>query len=422
MNQRLNKTVVTHSGPSNRPYDVCDSDYPGFLLRVEPTGRQTFYYRGRLTRPDRTRGSRRYYHIGDARHWTVAQARNEARRLAGMLADGIDPDESKRREKFGTIGALIDGEYRRNVLDHRRAGSSTYDRMKRHFGFLWDRALEDPTIPNAVQNWQAQRLKDGTTASTINKDVGALRAALSYAVERGYLEAHPLAKVKRVKEPQETRVRYLSPDEDARLHAALDARDERIREGRDSANAWRRERGYRELPDLRAVAFVDHVTPLILVAKNTGMRRGELFDLNWRDVDLDAALLTVRAHTTKSHKTRRIPLNRTARETLRQWKDQTTGTGFVFPGKEGGRLDNIHKSWQSIVKEAGIPDFRFHDLRHDFASKLVMAGIDLNTVRELLGHGDLTMTLRYAHLAPERLSEAVCKIDNVLPFRESASG
>ena len=83
---------------------------------------------------------------------------------------------------------------------------------------------------------------------------------------------------------------------------------------------------------------------------------------------------------------------------------------LVFPGTKGKRIVDVKTAWAKLLRQAGIESFRWHDMRHDFASRLVMAGVDLNTVRELLGHADLKMTLRYAHLAPEHKANAVEKL------------
>jgi integrase len=150
----------------------------------------------------------------------------------------------------------------------------------------------------------------------------------------------------------------------------------------------------------------------VLVALNTGLRQGEIFNLDWLDVDLVGAQLTVRGAGAKSGQTRHVPLNSEAVAVLTAWRASAT-PGYVFPGRadgENGRLDNITKAWLHAVKAAKLETFRFHDLRHTFASKLVMAGVDLNTVRELLGHATLKMTLRYAHLAPEHKAAAVQKL------------
>jgi integrase len=150
------------------------------------------------------------------------------------------------------------------------------------------------------------------------------------------------------------------------------------------------------------------------------MRRGELFALEWRDLDLDRRTLAVRGDNAKSGKTRHIPLNDEAADTLSHWQGQQGDNGLVFPGKEGLPMDNINSSWRHLMERAKITRFRFHDLRHTFASKLVMAGVDLNTVRELLGHADIAMTLRYAHLAPAHKAAAV-ELLNKMPTAKVVS-
>jgi integrase len=87
---------------------------------------------------------------------------------------------------------------------------------------------------------------------------------------------------------------------------------------------------------------------------------------------------------------------------------------YVFTDKGGKRFNNVRRSFNSALRRVGIKDFRFHDLRHCFASHLVMAGIDITTVKELLGHKTLTMTLRYAHLAPSHKVKAVDILDGVI--------
>jgi integrase len=146
---------------------------------------------------------------------------------------------------------------------------------------------------------------------------------------------------------------------------------------------------------------------MVLLSLNTGLRRGELFSLCWGDVYWHTKTLTVRGETAKSRQTRHLPLNAEALQVLTAWRQQTSGKELIFPGKDGRRLDNVRKAWAGALTTAGIVGFRWHDLRHTFASKLVMAGVPLNTVRELLGHTTPAMTLRYAHLAPDHKQQAV---------------
>jgi integrase len=259
-----------------------------------------------------------------------------------------------------------------------------------------------------IEKWRSKRLKI-VKAATANRELDCLRAALNKAVSWEIIPACPFAvKNKRV---DNQIVRYLSQEEEARLRAALSQREEAIKKKRISANNWRLARGYKPLPEIKG--FADHLMPIVLIALNTGLRRGELFNLKWQDINFNEKMLTVTAESAKSGKTRHIPLNDEAFSvllTLKQYASQDQE--FVFPGKNGERLSNIKSAWRGVLKKAGITNFRFHDLRHTFASKLVMAGVDLNTVRELLGHSGYKMTIRYAHLAPEAKRAAVEKLNN----------
>jgi integrase len=162
------------------------------------------------------------------------------------------------------------------------------------------------------------------------------------------------------------------------------------------------------LPELDDSHFVDHLKPALLLSINTGIRRGELMKLLWTDVNLgkDASLF-VRGISSKSSKGRHVPLNDEAKNTLIQWKAQQGNTRHVFTGQDDQPITDFKTAWNNLLEKAEIENFRWHDMRHHFASRLVMAGVDLNTVRELLGHSDLKMTLRYAHLAPARKMNAV---------------
>ena len=110
-----------------------------------------------------------------------------------------------------------------------------------------------------------------------------------------------------------------------------------------------------------------------------------------------------------------MPMNDTAYDVLSKWKEQSGKivlSALIFPSPQtGAKINTCKTAWGSLLRRAQIENFRWHDMRHDFASQLVMAGVDLNTVRDLMGHADIKMTLRYAHLAPENRLQAVKILD-----------
>jgi integrase len=224
------------------------------------------------------------------------------------------------------------------------------------------------------------------------------------------LKENPLEHLKRLSERSDAMVRYLTDDERDRLMTALDAREAKMREHRKNHNEWRTESGYDDEPQLTE-KFADYLKPIILLSLNTGIRKDNLFTLLWGDIDFDTRIITLRAEETKSSKMLRLPLNSIAFEVLLTWRSQSEKTGvsdLVFPSpKTGGKLDNCDSSWQKLLRDANITNFRWHDMRHDFASRLAMSGVPLIAIKELMGHSDIKTTLIYAHLAPNIKQEAV---------------
>jgi integrase len=244
--------------------------------------------------------------------------------------------------------------------------------LRRYFGEI----LLSRIDPAEVDAFMAGRRAE-VKASTANRSLTVLKHMLTLAVRWGHLSTNPAAGVKREREPK-GRERYLTEGEASRLVAAC-------------------------TPWLRAV---------VVVALHTGARQGELLGLTWDAVDLDRGLLEFRR--TKNGEARTVRLSEAARATLRELPSRFKG-GAVFRNHGGEPIhrDGLTWSFRRAVKRAGLAGFRFHDLRHSAASFWVQAGVPLNTVREILGHRSLTMTLRYAHLAPGHQAAATAVMDGL---------
>lgn len=385
--------------------DEWDDDPRGLFLRRRHTGNHTFFYFYRLD------GRKATFRIGRWGEITLAQARKISKRQAAIVAMGTDPQVERQdaRKKAAiaadsTLKSFVQNKYGPWVESSKKSGSATRQILERQFAHLLERPLDQIHVWD-VEKWRYKKLKKGTKASTLNRQTGSLKTALNRAVEWGCLEGNPLAKLKPLPVDSRKKVRYLERDEELRLRSALDRREADMRAKRESANLWREERRYELYPSLDG-EFADYLKPAVLLSINTGLRRGELFGLLWINVDLKRRFLTIEGDGSKSGGTRHVPLNTEAVDLLRRWQAQTKGH-MVFAGKTRESLSQVTKSWKRVLKLAKIHEFRWHDLRHHFASRLVQAGVPLNTVRELLGHADLKMTLRYAHLAPDQKAEAV---------------
>ncbi len=285
--------------------------------------------------------------------------------LPAQFADLLeDYREAKRREGKAVMASDIGYTRLLQRFGGRRAGEITADDVDR-----WRRDLAETMAP-----------------ATVNLHLCLLRAILRQGVRTRRLPASALPEIDSLKTNNKL-VRYLTDDEETRLLDALPAR----------------------------------LRPLVLVAIHNGMRKGELLNLRWDDIDFVSGTLTVRE--AKSGEGRRLPMSATARRALQavgglgrqrlgaRVVNQNEPSGYVFSAPQGGFLMNLNRDWYSALKKSGLDDFRFHDLRHTFASRLVMAGVDLYRVQTLMGHKTPAMTLRYAHLSPQHLRAAVALLD-----------
>ncbi|WP_330960431.1 site-specific integrase [Photobacterium sp. 53610] len=388
-----------------------DTEISGFHALMSKAGKVTYYLYYRID------GKQVNYKLGLASEITPAQARDLAREKAGEVAKGNDVQEIKKaareenqRRRHLKLSTYLAERYEPFLTTRNpKTSRKIINHLTNSFKFLLDKDLEQITAWE-IEKWRTSQRKLGRAPATINYTLNTLKGAISRAVDWGLIESHDLRRVKAIK-ADNTRVRYLTEVEEKRLRHALKERDWKLRESRRSNNQHKIIRGYDTLPSLDDVAFADYAEPLVILAMNTGLRRGELLGLEWTDVSFDERFLKVKASNAKSKLSRTMPLNNEAFEVLKKWRDQNPTTRFLFEGREAGKaITDVKKTWGTVLEIAMIEGFNFHDLRHHFASKLVMAGVDLNTVRELLGHADLKMTLRYAHLAPEHKAAAVSLI------------
>jgi integrase len=242
-----------------------------------------------------------------------------------------------------------------------------------------------------------QKRAEEVKPATVNHEMKRLRHMMNKAIEWGYLKENPCKGIKNLKEPP-GRIRYITSEElDSLLSACAPSSL--------SDNPNNKGRTFSKL----LCAFLK---PIVLIGIHTGLRRGEILSLRWKDIDFKEQRILI--ETTKNNERRVVPINDTLYGVLKSLPVHL-GTDLVFPEISGLQLT---VAFRRACKRAGINDFRFHDLRHSFASYLTMGGVNLRTVQTLLGHKDLRMTMRYSHLSPEHLREAVQNLDKAFTLKE----
>ena len=260
-----------------------------------------------------------------------------------------------------------------------------------------------------IEHYIASRSKS-VADGTIKREVGALSAAFNHAIKKHHWRIeNPCIKAEAPKEPK-GRVRWLTHEQAKTLLQV--ARNPVDRKGGSLSSQY------------KSPVLGDFIE----LALNTGCRKSELLNLKWDHVDLSTRLLYL--EQTKSGEWQTVPINEDARRVLVQrmrLRDEVCPESSwvffhltsAFNAKVGDKVKSVRKAFATACKKAGIADFHIHDLRHTFASWLVMNGIALFEVSKLLRHSSIQMTERYAHLAPDHLHDVVSNLGFSAHFQHS---
>jgi integrase len=288
----------------------------------------------------------------------------------GLVAEGKWFDKLPGEEK--TFNEMMD-RYKAEYLPLKSHPKKYESLIKSLLSFFDGYCIADIT-PSLISQYKAQRRQ---AKVALNRELSLLKVVFNLAIrEWQWMKENPMSMVKLEKE-NPGRVRYLSDEEFEKL--------------------------LNKCPDW--------LKPIVMTARHTGLRKENILSLAWSQVDLFKRLITI--EHTKNNERISVPLNETLMSLFKQLsKVRHINSPYVFSKLDGSRYRFIHNEFRKAVREAGIADFKFHDLRHCFASALVQKGVDLYQVQRLLGHKSNAMTQRYAHLSLEHLRDAVNKLDS----------
>lgn len=346
-----------------------DTLLPGFGVRVYPTGRKAFLLSYRF------HGRKRLMVVGDYGSMTLDQGRSRARKLMVSIEDGVDPLEQKRLDAGGkTVGELIDAYVERHAKKRKKTWKKDESRLRRHIPSSWKSRKVD-----TIEDWEINELHErigGKAPYEANRLLEVVRKMFNLAPKWGYLKAHdpnPASSFEKFKERK--RKRWLKPEELPPLVKAID-----------------------QEPNV-------YVRSALWLYMLTGVRRAELLEAKWTDIDWHRGVLGL--PDTKSDEEQFASLSAPAMAIL-QAIPRIEKNPYILPGrKRGQHLVNLDKPWGRIRKAADLQDVRLHDLRRTVGSWMSQGGVDLNTVKDALRHQSISTTLIYAQLGADPAREAI---------------
>ena len=350
---------------------LFDDKLIGFLMEVRASGKVTYY-----CRYNDPRGRQREVRIGRHGDVTLDQARKRAQEIKAAAALGGDPAADRDRLRaVPTFGEFVEERYLPYVKGKLRSYRDQESFFRLRLKAAWGQRYIDQIRPGDVAEFQERLAREGLSGATRNRYTAFIKRVFNVALHWEVYEGRNPAQRAQMQR-EHGREQFLTDAELVALFKALDVE-----------------------PSQTAACAI-----ALLAA--TGARRGEVLGARWERIDLDRHILTVPAASSKSGRTRYIPLSDAAIRILR--RVPRCDSPWVFPGTDPAKpISDLKKVWVRVKERAGIDaGFVLHQLRHTYASRLVGQGRSLYEVGQLLGHASTAMTARYSHLAPARLVEA----------------
>jgi len=380
--KKITEQAVREAKPKAKRYTKTAD---GLTFEVHPSGKKSFYAQYR------EHGRKHKELLG---HYPALSVK-EAKKKVLDIQHRLKVEESPVRQTSLTFRDFIEGDFGEWVVTQRKDGQSTINRLRYQYlaedSRIADKKLKEVTTYD-VELQKSFQIKKGYADSTVKRNLGDLRRVFTKAVEWGFLRQSPATPVSDPKVDSAKERLYLSDEEMARLESAL--------------QEWHH-KSYFPADAQERKMFPAYLLFIVRIALQTGMRRGEILSLRWSDVDRENRMITVRGDVAKSAKTRRLPISDKLAKALWEWsgleEERADVDDPVFP------VQNFKRTW-SRLREMAELDITFHQLRHHFASSLVLRGTALHVVKELLGHTSIETTQIYLSVRREDAFEAVNRL------------
>ncbi len=384
-NKRTIEALSSHDPDSpSREAEYSDVECIGLKLRVSKGGRKFFQHRYRYM------GRKKCLSLGEFPHVTIQEARQRVSEHKSLLSRQIDPsDQREQRTNDWTFRKFSKELYMPHAIQHKKTWKEDQYKLDRQIIPAFGDFRISSISARDISTFLTQQ-KERTSSTTANHYATLIKRMFNLAVKWGLLEKSPAATLDKFKEPP-NRERHLSKEELPRFLRALEFQEDRL-----------------------SVAAIK----LLLF---TGGRRLEITSLQWSQVLMEEKKLFL--PDTKNGRSRHIILNDRAIAVLKELeasKDEsprTKDSEYLFPSRKGAKkpyMYDLRKTFDKVCEAANTSDIVLHSLRHTFATLALQGGASLYDVSKLLGHSDVSMTQRYAHMVNDSLQKATDNMSGVI--------